>query len=254
MLWFEMAPLAIQVLGALLLVSGPALLIHGALLRSATLRDWCQGSKDPLVATIALFFSLNAGFTASEVSGLFERCQAEVVREATNLDAAMRRLGMLGPALQKQVTQEIQAHLRYVVDTEWPLMAHRAATIELTEDHLERAIVLVTTHKVRDPDLGEAKRGTLHYLDEARNARNSRVVASWGAIHPLKWFLLLALVVLLQMAMAIIHPDTPKARLVTLLLLAASQATFLVVIFAFNHAFGGDVTVDPEPLKALIRR
>jgi hypothetical protein len=251
-IWFEKAPLIAQIPVVFILVLLPALFFHWILSTSAQAREWCRGVVPPTITAVALCFGLMAASVAVDVMGLFDNAKTATAREVTALDMSLKRLDLLPGEFRDPAKKEIENHMRYVITEEWPLMESRAAPMVPKLGHLDNAYALVAGQVMADAASEEVRKRILTYLDEARMARTSRILISQGIVSPLKWFVLIALTLLLQMDMAAIHAGDSKARLFKLLLLALAQGTVLIAIVAFNHPFGGDITVEPKSFQVLL--
>ncbi len=251
--WFENTSLVVQAILLLLLIILPTLVIQWIFNHSSRSREWSLGSQTTLMSAIALCFGMMASFTFVEVIKLYDRASAEVVSEASSLYAVLNLAELMPKNIKDNVVVTIRDHLIYVVDKEWPLMRNRAADLTNRDDYFIELYKALGGINTNDPEQMELGKQMMAYLEAARNAETSRLSISNAQVHPLKWIVLFLLAILVQLALAISHADTPKIRFLAMLVFSLAVMLYFVIIVAFNHAFGGDICVSPNPMLHVLK-
>jgi hypothetical protein len=248
MLWFENSSLLVQASLLFIVVMLPMLLIQWIFEHSANTREWAEGSQTTLMSAIALCFGMMASFTFVEVTNLFDKASTEVIHEASALYAALDLAELLPQEVQYPIVVTIHNHLHYVIEKEWPLMRNRSANLTNRDDYLVESYKALANINTTDPGDMELGKQMMSYLETARIAETSRLIVSKAHVHPLKWVVLFLLAILVQLALAISHGQTPKCRFLAMHVFSFAVILYFLIIVAFNHAFGGEVCVSPSPM------
>ena len=139
-----------------------------------------------------------------------------------------------------------------MIEEEWPQMRKRMASLSGRDNYLVESYKALATVKISDPLELELRKEIMSYLELARISAIHRLNVSQAHVHPMKWAVLFALAMLVQVSLAISHAQTPKSRFLTMLVFSFAVTAYFIIIVAFNHAFGGDVFVSPEPIKNVL--
>ena len=252
-LWFENESLAVQFAILLLSILAVVLFIQWIFNYSAKARDWSEGTQTSFMSPIALCFGLVASFTFLDVITLFDKAKAEVTHEASSLYTVLDLAELTPKEMQAPLEAIIREHVSYVVEKERPLMRNRTASLSDRDDYLVQAYRVLNSSESINSLQADIQKQIMTNLENARSSQTYRIIVSQTFIHPLKWAVLIILAFMVLVTMAISHASTPKSRLLTMLVLSVAEVAFFISIVAFDHAFGGDVFVTPDPLLKLLK-
>ncbi len=212
-----------------------------------------RGVVAPFVGTVAVIFGILLGFLANDVWDRERRASAAVRNEAENL-LAISKLSETFGLPHDPLKGALQAYIETVVRDEWPSMRRGDSTdsAEVALDQLLRTIASTDMEKIAG--------GTdLHRLliDAGlglRAARSERLRLSRDGSAELKWFLVLALAVTSQIAVAVVHLETPRPQIAALTLWTASLIFVIGLLAANEQPFASVNAIEPEPLLWVLGR
>jgi hypothetical protein len=201
-----------------------------------------------LLPPLGILFALCVAFTASQVWSDNDRANSVVDREAS----ALRAVVILAAAFPGEPETRLGTLLRsYVADAaaeEWPMMAHRTATLEMMPYSLAEALQLTLALSPSGFGQQTAQREITSSLENALDARRQRIIISQSEVNWLKWSCLCLLAACALIAIAMVHSDNQLASAITMALFASGVAASLLLILAHDRPFVGELSVGPGPL------
>lgn len=217
-----------------------------------TIRSF-RGVVAPFVGTVAVIFGILLGFLANDVWDRERRASAAVRNEAENL-LAISKLSETFGLPHDPLKGALHTYIETVVRDEWPSMRRGESSDsgEVALDHLLRTIARTDMEKIAG--------GTdLHRLliDAGlglRAARSERLRLSRDGSAELKWFLVLVLAVTSQIAVAVVHLETPRPQIAALTLWTASLIFVIGLLAANEQPFASANAIEPEPLLRVLTR
>ena len=201
-----------------------------------------------LLPPLGILFALFIAFTATQVWNDNEKANSVVDREAS----ALRTVAILAAAFPGEPETHLRSLLRsYVADAvaqEWPMMAHRTATLQVIPYSLAEALQLTLTLTPSSQGQQIAQREITTALENALDARRQRIIISQSEVNWVKWLCLSLQAVCALLAIAMVHSDNRLASAITMGLFAIGVAASLLLILAHDRPFVGELSVGPTPL------
>lgn len=197
-----------------------------------------------VVALIGLAFGLLISFNAVTVWETGDKARDAVVREVAALEDAAYEVDVLPTPEREQARAALAGYVRYVLDTEWPLLSSGRARSERPAALLN---VLPFGRPPGREDLHQA-------MNDAIQARMDRIGMSLYRMSRARWSVVMLLALLLVVAMGLLHAQHPRGRAVALTFVAAAIAVCFVILFAHGRPFIGDNAIQPTELRALAAR
>jgi hypothetical protein len=202
------------------------------------------GMLSPLGVLFALFFA----FTASQVWNDNDRANSAVEREAS----ALRTVAILAAAFPGEAETKLRNLIRsYAADAaaqEWPMMAHRTATLKVIPNLLAEALQLTLGLTPSSPGQQIAQREITTALESALDARRQRIIISQSQVNWIKWSCLCLQAACALIAIAMVHSDNWFTSAIAMGLFAFGVAASLLVILANDRPFTGELSVGPNRL------
>jgi hypothetical protein len=123
----------------------------------------------------------------------------------------------------------IRRHIELAATQEWPTMAHRTATMNITPHHLAEALQL--TLALTPPGQGQqiAQRQIATELEAALDARRQRILISRVQVNFGKWSCLFVQAASALIAIALIQSDNRLATTITMGLFAIGVAASVLL-------------------------
>jgi multisubunit Na+/H+ antiporter MnhB subunit len=201
-----------------------------------------------LLPPLGILFALFIAFTASQVWSDNEKANSVVDREA----GALRAVVILAAAFPGEPEMRLRNLLRtYVADAvaqEWPLMAHRTATLQMIPYSLAEALQLTLALTPSSQGQQTAQREITTALENALDARRQRIIISQSQVNWVKWLCLGLQAVCALLAIAMVHSDNRLASAITMGLFGIGVAAALLLILSYDRPFTGELSVRPDPL------
>jgi Protein of unknown function (DUF4239) len=201
-----------------------------------------------MLPPLGILFALFIAFTASQVWTDSDRANTVVDREASSL----RTVAILAAAFPGETETRLRGLIRsYIADAvaqEWPMMAHRTATLQTIPYSLAEAMQLTLGLTPSGSGQQTAQREITTALENALDARRQRIIISQSQVNWLKWACLCLQAVCALIAIAMVHSDNRLASAITMGLFAVGVAASLLLILAHDRPFTGVVSVGPTPL------
>ena len=154
-----------------------------------------------------------------------------------------------GEKLKERVVSYAKAAAKY----EWPAMAHRADMDDPVFKALDAVLAGLTIELSSEIAQGDASPITpmlLPQIFEARSARLSRLNLARSSISEAQWFALVALMVSVQVSIALIYNYHPRLQFLAVNVVSLAAAAAFYVLLAHDRPFIG-ATVSPKPLLQL---
>lgn len=252
--WLELpVPVLLAVLSTCFVALAVLLVLLSFVLPTSQVVRSFRGVVAPFVGTVAVVFGILLGFLANDIWDRERRAAAAVRSEAESL-LAIAKLAETFGLPHEPITGALRSYVETVVHDEWPSMRHgnSALSAEVALDRLLRTIAASDMAKMS----GEAD---LHRLliDAGlgvRAARNERLRLSNDGSAELKWLLVLALAVTSQIAVAVVHLESPRPQIAALTLWTASLI-FVIGLLAVNEQpFAAANAIEPTPLLRVLAR
>jgi hypothetical protein len=200
-----------------------------------------------MLSPMGTLFALFVVFTAAQVWNDNDHAIAAVAQEASSLRAVLILADAFPPESRTRLQTLIRHHIDDSTSKEWPLMAHRSATLAIAPPHLADALQFTLSLTPATPGQGIAQREMALALESALEARRQRVLISYSAVSLVKWACLVIQALCVLIAIALSH-DNRRASVIALGLFATGAAACLLLIGAYDRPFIGKLSIGPEPL------
>jgi hypothetical protein len=201
-----------------------------------------------LLSPLGVLFALFIAFTATQVWSDNEKAGSVVDREAS----AIRTVVILAAAFPGEPETRLRSLIRsYVADAvaqEWPMMAHRTATLQVSPYSLAEALQFTLALTPSGQGQQTAQREITTALENALDARRQRIIISQSEVNWVKWLCLSLQAVCALVAIALVHSDNWLASAITTGLFGIGVAASLLLILVHDRPFTGQLAVSPYPL------
>lgn len=208
-----------------------------------------NGVVAPFFNGVAILFALLTGFLANDVAVRGRQAYSAVHAEAGEL-RNVHTLSVASASDMRTIRAALKTYVNSVVADEWPAMdAMRSSPgTAVAYDNLLREVSMPSIAK----DSGQAVHSALLTATvRAGTARNDRLALSGDHTNDLKWLVVIALGLLTQVGIALVHLEKPRAFLASLSVFATAAVVALGIIALQEYPFDGTFQVSPDPIKAL---
>jgi hypothetical protein len=204
-----------------------------------------------LVTVTSVLFALMLSFSAAGVWNDWQQAQGAVRREALALENVIGLANGLPPERGQKLKERVLAYTKAAADHEWPAMARRADTDDPIFKALDGVLASLTVELSREIAQGDTSPITpmlLPQIFEARSARLARLNMAHSSISEAQWFALVALIVSVQVSVALIYNNSQRIQVLAVNLVSLAGAAAFYVLLAHDRPFIGAITVSPKPL------
>ena len=248
--WIHGLPVALKAALVLAATYGVAELVRAivfALARGDRLRDF-KGVSAALLSPLGVMFGLLVAFSAAQVWSDVDRATTAVNREAS----ALRAVVLLSPAFPGEPGERLRGLIReqihYAETVEWPAMRRKEAS--LTTIAAPMALALQTAIGLTPQGAGQmaAQREILSALENALDARRTRILVSRAEVDWVKWMSLIVQAICILVAIALVQSDNRASARIALGLFATAIAVSIILLLSHDRPFTGPLSVSPAPL------
>lgn len=217
------------------------------LLRSA------DGIVPAFIGLPAVLFSLTAALMATSLWENYSVAIKAVRNESQSIATIIELADTIPNNLGQQLKQNAKAYAQSVVTDEWPTLSHSAEASPVTQQRFND--LMTTAFATVDSLKGAAKASALmNAFQNTNNGRKTRLSFVSFDVHPIRWFAMLTLAILLQISTALVHVATPRA-----LRIAVGVSTIIVLVpictiaFTLGSPYVGVISISNAPFLAILR-
>jgi len=223
---------------------------------SAKTRHFAQsfeGIVPTLLGLPAILFSLTVALLASSVWETYNMANKSVRNEALGL-ATIMDLAQTIPALtDSALTNKVKTYTQSVVNDEWKTLSAHGRPAESTKRDFEE-LRSSTFQAINLLNNNAESKALMHAIEIVNDSRKARLSFVSFDVHPIRWYAIIVLAILVLLTVALVHPAKPKALFVAM---GISTMTLLVPIctlaLTLSSPYVGMISVSYEPLLSIIR-
>lgn len=207
------------------------------------------GVVAPFFSGVAILFALLTGFLAADVADRGRQAYRVVHAEAGEL-RNIHTLSVASVSDMRTIRAALKAYVTSVVAEEWPAMnaMRLSPSTAAAYDSLLREVSIPSIAK----ESGQAvQTGLLTAALRVGTARSDRLALSSDHTNDLKWLVVIALGLITQVAIALVHLERPRAFFASLMVFATAAVVTLGILALQEYPFDGAFQVSPTPIKAL---
>ena len=248
--WLHNLPLiwmAIVVFSATYLFSILVQTVVGMLATGERVRAF-KAVSPGMLSPLGVIFGLFVAFTAAQVWSDADRANAAVDREASALRSVVILAAAFPGEPETRLRSLISSYIAEAAAQEWPMMAHRKITLQMTPHALAEALQLTLALVPNGPGQQIAQREITVAIESALDARRQRIRISQSQVNWVKWSCLYLQAAVALLAIAMVHSDNRLASGITMGIFATGVAASVLLIAAYDRPFIGEISVGPAPL------
>ena len=207
------------------------------------------GVVAPFFSGPAILFALLTGFLANDVGDRSRQAFRAVHAEAAEL-RNIHTLSVASASDMRTIRAALKTYVTSVVADEWPAMdeTRPSPRTMAAYDDLLREVSVPSIAK----DSGQAVHAALlNATVRVGTARNDRLALSSDHTNDLKWLVVIALGLITQVAIGLVHLERPRAFMASLIVFSTAAVVTLGIIALQEYPFDGAFQVSPAPIKAL---
>jgi Protein of unknown function (DUF4239) len=255
--WLEAQPISVIVLVVFGITYLFAALVF--VLVSIAPANWLHHFKQissETVTALAVVLGVLLGFLAARVWANYDRALLLVDQEAAALSATLMFAETFPPEIKERLRDAVLGYAKSVVEDEWPAMARREVIAGVPSPALRDALATVLGFTPTRPGEAIAQKRAVVALEEAIEARRSRITLSGINIHRIQWRVIMGLYALVIVTVAMVQAGNRVSTAIALFLVSSATATSFALLLAYDHPLNdrGGAFVEPAPLRELLAK
>lgn len=211
-----------------------------------------RGIAHNFLTVINVIFALNLAFLANDTWKARDQALDAVYRESGGLMNILDFAENLPETTKLNVTRAVEIYARLTVTAEWPELARRESSREVSHQ-LDMLMGLVSSSDVSRAVDSSLAGQFLQQAVEVRSMRDLRIALSLTHVNPLKWLGMAFLGFLTMISIAMVHVDERRAQLLAIFLFATAAAPTAAIILIHGNPFQDPLAVSPAPLVDIVR-
>jgi hypothetical protein len=208
------------------------------------------GVVAPFIAAVSVLFSLLTGFLAGDIADRNRQAWRAVNGEASAI-VMLNTLSLAAVTDMSTIREQLRTYVGSVVKDEWATMAEGRRSVPTG------AALRELLRQAADPAIARDAGQTVHTallnaVIRIRDARADRLALASDQTNDVKWLTVLALGLVTQIAVALVHLDKPRAKIAAMAVFTLGAIIALGLVAMQEYPFSGHIRVSPVPLdKAL---
>jgi Protein of unknown function (DUF4239) len=251
LLWIESQPAAVIALitfGACYLCATMIFVIAQVFV-SKRIANELKATTPVMLTPLSVLTGLVIAFVASRIWINFDHANAVVRDEVRNIEEVVTLAERLPQDVQTGIRHGIGQYLQFTKEYEWPAMLGGNAKIRPSIPGLSDAMSTLLSFVPENPGQQIAQQRTLVAMEQAIDARRSRILLSGAFVLPVQWVVIVVLGTLMLVTVAIVHIERPPATAVNLFILSTALGVCLVLLLVNDRPFStGGFEIRPDSL------
>ncbi len=199
-------------------------------------------------ATITTAWALALGFAAADIWTANSQARLAAAEERS---AIVRMIGISGTDMlsRPEMVLSLRAYKEAVADVEWGELrnARPHESVDVAIEAIRSDIVAIALEDTPSLLIGKI----IGDFDQLQDARSARLALGQGPRDDYKWYLVLFLTVLSQVALAAVHGDRNKGGRRALAIFSIAAAVSLWILALHANPYVGVARIDFDELRAL---
>jgi hypothetical protein len=212
-----------------------------------------KATSPTMLTPLGVIIGLVIAFLASHVWSNLNNANTYVMREASALRGAVLLADALPDDTQAKVRDALKVYFHFVETEDWPAMVAGRANLRRPPPGLPDAMRAILAAAPTGPGQQLAQQRAIAALEQALEARRSRILLSVSAIASSQWIVILTLYVLVLLVIGMLHIDRRVTAASSLFIFSTAVAACLVLLMVSDRPFSsGGRTLTPGALREVV--
>jgi len=246
----QLALQTIAIVGLSILAAVAALMATRRLLPQRLIRESHQVAATTM-QILGTSYAVLLAFVVVVVWQNFQDAESRTVQEATALATLYRLAAALPEPEQQQARDTIAEYASVVVEQEWPAMADGGSVPEARV--LISRLWQIYTSLAATAQTNPAYAESLQHVADLEDQRELRLLDARSDLPLFLWVLLIVGAVLTVGCIYFLGVTSSALEVTMTASLAGMIALILVLVYALDHPFRGDLSVSPDDYQAILQ-
>jgi len=201
----------------------------------------------PIFSLPAILFSLTAALLATSVWDNYSVANKAIKSESQSILNIISLANSVPAFKETKLSNLAKAYTQSIIEDEWQALGASRSASPLTH---EKFIALRTeVFKATNAISGKSEsKALLNAFDTMNNAREMRLAYAAFDLHPIRWYALLFLGILVLLAVALTHITKPQALMAAMIIATLTILTPLYMIaLTFSSPYQGIISLSNSP-------
>lgn len=212
-----------------------------------------EGIVAPFFSLPAVLFSLTAALLATSIWDNYSTATKAIKNESQGILNIISLANSIPVPKEIDLPEAAKAYTQSIISDEWiTLSKNRSVSAAADEKFVAmRAATFKAANTL--PDKAESK-ALLSAFNLVNSARETRLAYAAIDVHPIRWYALLFLGVLVLITVAFTHSSKPKALMLGMLIATLTILTPLCIIsLTFSNLYQGLISISNAPYLQIIK-
>jgi len=203
-----------------------------------------------MMQAVMVFYGLAVALIAVSVWQTHTNAGATISGEATALGVLYREVGGYPEPLRSELRQELREYVEYVIREAWPLQRRGQVPhggVEKVNDFEARLVTFEPTTEGQKLLHGE----TLRAYSQMIEARRLRLDAVLTGLPGALWFVIVVGALVSLSSTFFFEVEDARLQRIQVVLLTIFIGLIIVIIFALDRPFRGDLGLQPDPYQLI---
>ena len=212
-----------------------------------------EGVVAPFFSLPAVLFSLTAALLATSVWDNYSIATKAIKSESQGILNIISLANSIPKPKDIDLPGSAKAYTQSIINDEWRTLAVNRSASPVTDDKFiaMRAAIFKTANMLSDKAESKALLSAFNLVNSARETRLAYAAID---VHPIRWYALLFLGVLVLITVAFTHSSKPKALMLGMLIATLTILTPLCIIsLTFSNPYQGLISISNAPYLQIIK-
>lgn len=212
-----------------------------------------EGVVAPFFSLPAVLFSLTAALLATSIWDNYSVATRAIKNESQSILSIISLANSVPYLKDGNLSSSAKAYVQSIVEDEWKTLASGRANSPITDEKFIAMRSEIFKAANVQPDKAESKT-LLNEFFSINNARETRQAYASFDLHPVRWYAILFLAVLVLISVAFSHSTKPKALIVSISIATLTVLTPLCILaLTFSSPYQGLISISSKPYLQIIK-
>lgn len=212
-----------------------------------------EGVVAPFFSLPAVLFSLTAALLATSVWDNYSVATRAIKNESQSILTVISLANSVPYLKDSELSINAKLYIRSMIEDEWRTLAAGKSNSPITDEKFIAMRSEIFKAANIFPDRAESK-ALLNAFFTINTARETRQAYASFDLHPIRWYAILFLGILVLISVAFIHLSKPKALMVAMSIATLTVLTPLCILaLTFSSPYQGLISISHAPYLQIIK-
>ena len=212
-----------------------------------------EGIVGPFFGLPAVLFSLTAALMATSLWENYNVANKSVRTESQGIGEIIDLASTIPSLKGSSLAADAKRYAKSVVEDEWTTLSSHGEYSPITKGYYET--LRQATYQAVD-SLGNTaeSKALMSAIQLVSNGRMTRLAFVSFDVHPVRWYAIIILAVLVQLVVAFVHLTKPKALIMAMVIATATVLVPICTIaFTLSSPYVGVISISNSPFQQLMK-